>query len=96
MHDLQGHRQALVRSLRTLWARCSGCGNLAPVRAGTRDQPLCADCAAPDAGFWKTCPGCGIPGRILAGACRRCHLRDQARSDLLADPGTGHIRAWNR
>ena len=44
------------------WARCSRCGNLAPVKAGTRDQPLCADCAAPDAGFWKACPGCGTPG----------------------------------
>jgi hypothetical protein len=74
------------------WATCSGCGNLAPVKGGTRDQPLCADCAAPDASFWKACPGCGTPGRILAGACRRCHLRDQV-DRLLADPGTGRTRA---
>jgi hypothetical protein len=75
------------------WARCSRCGNLAPMRAGTRDQPLCAGCAAPDASFWKTCPGCGDTGRLLAGgACRRCHLRDQL-DRLLADPGTGRVRA---
>jgi hypothetical protein len=74
------------------WATCSGCGNLAPVKAGTRDQPLCAGCAAPGASLWRACPGCGTPGRILAGACRRCHLRDQARL-LLADPGTGRTRA---
>jgi hypothetical protein len=74
------------------WATCSSCGNLAPVKAGTRDQPLCADCAAPDAAFWKDCPGCGAPGRIVAGACRRCHLRDQV-GQLLAGPGTGRARA---
>ena len=73
------------------WATCSRCGNLAPAKGGTRDQPLCADCAAPDASFWKACPGCGTPGRILAGACRRCHLRDQV-DHLLADPGTGRTR----
>ena len=74
------------------WATCSGCGHLAPVKGGTRDQPLCADCVAPDGSFWKACPGCGTPGRILAGACRRCHLRDQA-DHLLADPGAGRTRA---
>ncbi len=74
------------------WAACSGYGSLAPVKAGTRDQPLCAGCAAPGAVLWRTCPGCGAPGRILAGACRRCHLRDQA-GYLLADPGTGRTRA---
>jgi hypothetical protein len=74
------------------WATCSSCGNLAPVKGGTRDQPLCAGCAAPDASLWKSCPGCGTPGRILAGACRRCHLRDQV-GHLLADPGTGRTRA---
>jgi hypothetical protein len=74
------------------WACCSRCGNLAPVKAGTRDQPLCAGCAAPGADLWKACPGCGDTGRLLAGgACRRCHLRDQV-DRLLADPGTGRVR----
>ena len=74
------------------WACCSRCGNLAPTKAGTRDQPLCAGCAAPGAGCWRACPGCGDTGRLLAGgACRRCHLRDQI-DRLLADPGTGRVR----
>jgi hypothetical protein len=78
------------------WACCSRCGNLAPVKAGTRDQPLCANCAAPGAGSWKACPGCGDTGRLLAGgACRRCHLRDQI--DRLAEPAPGaSASAWNR
>jgi hypothetical protein len=72
------------------WARCAGCGRLAPVRAGTRDAPLCGTCAVPDADRWKACPTCGTPGRLIAGACRRCHLHQQL-GDLLADP-TGHVR----
>ncbi len=71
-------------------ARCSRCGQLAPARAGTRDVPLCGDCAVPGPGFFKTCPGCGSPGRLIAGACRRCHLR-QRLDELLAD-STGNIR----
>jgi ribosomal protein L40E len=71
-------------------ARCSRCGLLAPARAGTRDAPLCGDCAVPDPGFFKTCPACGSPGRLIAGACRRCHLR-QRLDELLAD-GTGTVR----
>ncbi|MDQ2874760.1 MAG: hypothetical protein M3Y33_08210 [Actinomycetota bacterium] len=71
-------------------ARCSRCGQLAPARAGTRDAPLCGDCAAPGPGFYKTCPACGSPGRLIAGACRRCHLR-QRIDELIAD-GTGNVR----
>jgi len=71
-------------------ARCSRCGQLAPARAGTRDALLCGDCAVPDPGFFKTCPACGSPGRLIAGACRRCHLR-QRLDKLLAD-GTGNVR----
>ena len=71
-------------------ARCSRCGQLAPARAGTRDAPLCGDCAVPDPGFFKTCPACGSPGRLIAGACRRCHLRQ--RLDELLAGGTGNVR----
>jgi hypothetical protein len=72
------------------WARCSRCGQLAPARAGTRDAPLCGDCAVPGPDFFKTCPACGSPGRLIAGACRRCHLR-QRLGELLAD-STGNVR----
>jgi hypothetical protein len=74
------------------WAHCSGCGRLAQIRAGTRDEPLCATCAVPETEFWKTCPSCGTTGRLTVGACRRCHLHDQLNV-LLADPATGHIGA---
>ena len=72
------------------WAQCSKCGQLAPARAGTRDAPLCGDCAVPGPDFFKTCPACGSTGRLIAGACRRCHLR-QRLGELLAD-ATGNVR----
>ncbi len=72
------------------WASCSRCGRTAPVRAGTREQPLCAECAVPDPGIWKTCPGCGTTGRVVAGACSRCRLHQQLHA-LLTDTD-GQIR----
>jgi len=72
------------------WAQCSKCGQLAPARAGTRDAPLCGDCAVPSPDFFKSCPACGSTGRLIAGACRRCHLR-QRLGELLAD-ATGNVR----
>ncbi|NDV10967.1 phage integrase family protein [Rhodococcus sp. IEGM 248] len=72
------------------WAPCSRCGRSAPVRAGTREQPLCAECAVPDPGIWRTCPGCGTTGRIVAGACSRCRLHQQLHA-LLTDTD-GQIR----
>jgi integrase len=72
------------------WAQCSHCGQRAAVRAGTREVPLCASCTVPDPGFWKTCPGCGTSGRLIAGACGRCHLH-QRLDELLTDTG-GQIR----
>ena len=77
---------ACARSL----AQCSRCGQLATARAGTRDAPLCGNCAVPGPGFLKTCPGCGSPGRLIAGACRRCHLR-QRLDELIAD-SAGNVR----
>jgi hypothetical protein len=71
-------------------ARCSRCGQLAPARAGTRDAPLCGDCAVPGPGLLKTCPGCGSPGRLIAGACRRCNLL-QRLDELIAD-SAGNVR----
>ncbi len=72
------------------WARCSTCGQLAPARAGTRDAPLCGDCAVPGPGFFKSCPACASTGRLIAGACRRCHLR-QRLGELIAD-AAGNVR----
>jgi len=77
---------ACARSL----AQCSRCGQLATARAGTRDAPLCGNCAVPGPGLLKTCPGCGSPGRLIAGACRRCHLR-QRLDGLIAD-SAGNVR----
>jgi integrase len=65
-------------------AQCSRCGQRAAIRAGTREAPLCAGCAVPNPGFWRTCPSCGTSGRLIAGACSRCHLH-QRLAELLAD-----------
>ncbi len=72
------------------WARCTRCGELAPVRGGTIDEPLCATCARPDPSFWRSCSDCGQPGRIHAGRCARCSVRRRVR-ELLGDDD-GHIR----
>jgi uncharacterized protein YidB (DUF937 family) len=72
------------------WARCSQCGTVAPTRAGTADAPLCSACALPEAGFWRSCPGCGQTGRLTTGQCMSCRLRQRLR-ELLGGPG-GTIR----
>jgi len=66
------------------WARCTGCGEVRPVRSGTLDAPLCATCTRTDPGFWRACPRCGQPGRIHTGRCARCALVQRLR-DLLGD-----------
>ncbi len=81
--------QPWCRACAGSWAPCSRCGRPGRLRAGTRDQPLCGSCAAPGT-EWKTCPACGTGERLVAGACRRCHLHKQLR-ELLADPVTGRV-----
>src|SRR5581483_1578631 len=71
------------------WARCSGCGVLAPIRGGTGDQPLCSTCTRPEPGFWRSCEGCGRSGRLRAGRCAHCRI-GQRIDQLLADD-TGQI-----
>jgi hypothetical protein len=71
-------------------AQCTGCGEVRPVRGGTLDEPRCATCARPEPGFWRSCPGCGQPGRIHNGPCARCALRQRLR-ELLGDDN-GEIR----
>jgi hypothetical protein len=83
--------QPWCRGCARSWAPCSQCGQPSRVRAGTREEPLCGSCAAPGT-EWKTCPGCGAGERLVAGACRRCHLRQHLR-ELLAGPATGRVCA---
>jgi hypothetical protein len=72
------------------WAHCSQCGQPGTIRAGTRAAPLCGTCAIPEPGFFKTCPLCASPGRLIAGACRRCHLHQKLREILGDDTGQIH------
>lgn len=78
------------RACARCWVECAGCGQWATLRAGTRQAPLCASCAVPDPTFWKTCSTCGASGRLIAGTCRRCDLRQQLGE--LFTGATGQIR----
>jgi len=71
------------------WARCAGCGDLRPVRGGSRDEPLCATCTRPEPEFWHNCPNCGQPGRIHNGriGCATCTVRQRLRELLSDDHG---------
>lgn len=72
------------------WVRCTGCGEVAPIRGGTLARPLCSTCTRPDPQFWHSCPGCGQPGRLRTGRCARCTVDLRLRT-LLGD-ATGTIR----
>ncbi len=63
-------------------ATCSQCGELAPIRGGTRAAPLCARCTRPDEAFWKSCSTCGRADRIHAGRCVRCAIEQRFRAEL--------------
>jgi len=66
------------------WARCAGCATVAPVRGGTRQEPLCARCLNPDPGFWGRCPACEKTWQLSPRPCQRCIL-GQKTADLLGD-----------
>ncbi len=70
-------------------ARCAGCGQVKPIRGGTRTAPLCATCTRPDPAFWRACPSCGQPGRIHNGrrGCAQCTLQRRLRELLTDDNG---------
>ncbi len=72
------------------WARCAVCSRTRPIRGGTLDDPRCAECARDEPGFWRSCPGCGQPGRLHTNRCARCNLHQRLR-ELLGD-AHGHIR----
>lgn len=73
------------------WARCVRCGEVAPLRGGTIEEPLCATCTRPEPGFWRGCTDCGELGRIHAGRCTRCAVKRRL-TELLGD-ADGHIGA---
>ncbi len=75
---------------RQRWARCAGCGQVQPVRGGTRTEPLCARCTRPAPSFWRTCPTCGKTAQLQPGLCTRCVV-DQRLRELLGDEH-GQIR----
>ena len=71
------------------WVSCSRCGQVARLRAGTRAEPLCATCTDRDPETWKTCPSCGMTGRLVTRRCSRCRLRD--RLDKLFAGADGQV-----
>lgn len=70
-------------------ARCTRCGNVRPIRGGTRTAPLCATCTRPDGSFWHHCPGCAEPMAHRRRRCTRCTLH--RRLDELLRDHTGAI-----
>jgi hypothetical protein len=66
------------------WDRCTGCGEVQPVRGGSRTEPLCARCTRPDPSFWRTCPSCGQTAQLRSGPCARCRVEQRVR-ELLGD-----------
>jgi len=75
------------RACKQRWVRCTGCGEVGPIRGGTSDEPLCSTCTRPDPGFWRSCPTCGQPGRIHAGPCARCAVHRRLRELFGGDDG---------
>jgi hypothetical protein len=69
------------------WIRCAGCGQVAPLRGGTLDEPLCSLCTRPD-NAWRSCPSCGQPGRLHHGRCARCAVTRRLHELLADDTGT--------
>jgi hypothetical protein len=72
------------------WAPCISCGEIRPIRGGTLAEPLCAECARDESGFWRTCPGCGQRGRRYTSRCARCTVQQRLR-ELLGN-ARGDIR----
>ncbi|MET9089668.1 site-specific integrase [Streptomyces sp. NPDC004237] len=64
-------------------APCSLCGGVTVVVSGTLEQPLCADCTAPE--VWHTCPTCNDPDYPHPGQCARC-LINRRLDELLGPP----------
>jgi hypothetical protein len=54
------------------WIRCAQRQQVAPLRSGSRDHPLCSACTRPDAD-WHSCPVCGQPGKNPHRTMRSVH-----------------------
>lgn len=87
-HVSKATGQPWCEPCRHRWARCSECGQLRQVRGGTLAAPLCATCARPEPGFWRSCPDCGQPGRIHHARCARCTTQRRLRDLLGGQDGT--------
>jgi hypothetical protein len=70
------------------WGRCVGCGEVRPIRGGTRDEPLCAPCTNPEPDLWSPCPTCGTVEKMWGGPCTRCQVEQRVRALLGDDTGT--------
>jgi hypothetical protein len=90
--------QPRCRACKQRWAPCAGCGEVRPVRGGTRHDPLCATCTRPDPGFWRSCPTCGQPGRLLTGRCARCTVDQRLRALFNDEHGQtpAHLQALHQ
>lgn len=72
-------------------APCPGCGVVRPLAWPVGGLIVCASCAGVDSIF--TCRHCHREDHPYASdRCARCVLRERL-TDLLTDPGTGHIHA---
>jgi hypothetical protein len=67
-------------------ARCTGCGQVHPIRSGTLDQPRCGNCTSPV--FRLDCPACGAGRR--PGQCPDCRLGRRLTELLTGPDGAVH------
>lgn len=72
-------------------ARCSTCGNVRPVRSGTRAQPLCGSCTRPDISG-HACGGCGERTQYRSRSCARCTLHRRLDELLRDETGQFHSK----
>ncbi len=80
--------QPICDRCREPWIVCSGCGTSAPLKGGTRQEPLCARCVNPDPAFWKRCGVCGITWQLTTTECARCCLDRKLKQIFSAEDGT--------
>ena len=70
----RGDRQAVVLGVQAEVDPQRALRQVAPLRGGTVHEPLCSLFTRPDDQVWRSCPGCGQPGRIHRGRCARCTM----------------------
>jgi hypothetical protein len=49
------------------WARCGACGQVRPIRAGTLDDPRCAEFIRIEPGYWEHLVGMADQRDVLFG-----------------------------